>query len=64
MYHKAHKQEGIFTPDKDSFPGMMKQPVNPSATEEEVYAACRVATIHDRIMSFPDQYNAQVAEGG
>lgn len=37
---------------------------NPSATEEEVYAACRAASIHDRIMGFPDQYNTQVGERG
>ncbi|KAK2593337.1 ATP-binding cassette-type vacuolar membrane transporter Hmt1 [Conoideocrella luteorostrata] len=40
------------------------QYANPSATEEEVYAACRAASIHDRIMSFPDQYNTQVGERG
>lgn len=37
---------------------------NPSATEEDVFAACRAASIHDRIMSFPDQYNTQVGERG
>lgn len=37
---------------------------NPNATEEEVYDACRAASIHDRIMSFPDQYNTQVGERG
>lgn len=37
---------------------------NPDATEEEVYAACRAASIHDRIMSFPDQYATQVGERG
>ena len=37
---------------------------NPSATEEEVYAACRAASIHERILSFPDQYNTQVGERG
>ncbi|KAM5367230.1 hypothetical protein ACJZ2D_010140 [Fusarium nematophilum] len=36
----------------------------PSATAEEVYAACRAASIHDRIMSFPDQYDTQVGERG
>lgn len=36
----------------------------PSATNEEVYAACRAASIHDRIMSFPDQYDTQVGERG
>ncbi|GAO14123.1 hypothetical protein UVI_02037890 [Ustilaginoidea virens] len=37
---------------------------NPAATEEEVYAACRAASIHDRIMGFPDQYGTQVGERG
>ncbi|KAI9167453.1 Heavy metal tolerance protein [Paramyrothecium foliicola] len=37
---------------------------NPDATDEEVYAACRAASIHDRIMSFPDQYQTQVGERG
>ncbi|KAK7428945.1 ATP-binding cassette-type vacuolar membrane transporter Hmt1 [Neonectria magnoliae] len=37
---------------------------NPSATNEEVYDACRAASIHDRIMSFPDQYDTQVGERG
>ncbi|CAH0043305.1 unnamed protein product [Clonostachys solani] len=37
---------------------------NPDATEEDVYAACRAASIHDRILSFPDQYNTQVGERG
>lgn len=37
---------------------------NPSATEEDIYAACRAASIHDRIMSFPDRYNTQVGERG
>ncbi|KAF4994021.1 hypothetical protein FGRMN_6055 [Fusarium graminum] len=36
----------------------------PSATDEEVYAACRAASIHDRILSFPDQYSTQVGERG
>lgn len=36
----------------------------PDATDEEVYDACRAASIHDRIMSFPDQYDAQVGERG
>ncbi|KAJ6781906.1 hypothetical protein PWT90_10905 [Aphanocladium album] len=37
---------------------------NPNATEEEVYAACKAASIHDRILSFPDQYETQVGERG
>ncbi|KAF2178824.1 hypothetical protein K469DRAFT_675031 [Zopfia rhizophila CBS 207.26] len=34
------------------------------ATDEEVYDACKAAAIHDTIMTFPDQYNAKVGEGG
>ncbi|KAK4062088.1 uncharacterized protein Triagg1_10054 [Trichoderma aggressivum f. europaeum] len=37
---------------------------NPQATDKEVYAACQAASIHDRIMSFPDGYNTQVGERG
>lgn len=37
---------------------------NPNATDEEVYDACRAASIHDRILSFPDQYATQVGERG
>jgi ABC-type multidrug transport system fused ATPase/permease subunit len=36
----------------------------PSATMDEVYAACRAASIHDRIMSFPDGYETNVGERG
>lgn len=37
---------------------------NPRATDEEIYTACKAASIHDRIMSFPDGYNTQVGERG
>jgi len=37
---------------------------DPSATDEEVYAACRAASIHDKILAFPDGYNARVGERG
>lgn len=37
---------------------------NPSATDEEVFAACRAASIHDKILGFPDGYNARVGERG
>ncbi|UKZ82322.1 hypothetical protein TrVFT333_010108 [Trichoderma virens FT-333] len=37
---------------------------NPQATDEEVFAACEAASIHERIMSFPDGYNTQVGERG
>ncbi|EAW11040.1 putative ABC heavy metal transporter [Aspergillus clavatus NRRL 1] len=36
----------------------------PSATMDELYAACRAASIHDRIMSFPDGYETNVGERG
>lgn len=37
---------------------------NQSATDDDVYEACRAASIHDRIMSFPDGYNTMVGERG
>lgn len=37
---------------------------NPNATDEEIFAACKAASIHDRILSFPDQYETQVGERG
>lgn len=37
---------------------------NPSATDEDIYEACRAAAIHDRIMSFPDGYSTKVGERG
>jgi ATP-binding cassette, subfamily B, vacuolar membrane transporter HMT1/ACLQ len=35
-----------------------------SATDEQVYDACRAASIHDRIMAFPDGYETKVGERG
>ncbi|KAF2010607.1 hypothetical protein BU24DRAFT_61629 [Aaosphaeria arxii CBS 175.79] len=37
---------------------------NPDATDEEVYAACRAASIHDKILGFPDKYETKVGERG
>jgi ABC-type multidrug transport system fused ATPase/permease subunit len=37
---------------------------NPSATEEQVYAACKAASVHDKIMAFPDVYQTPVGERG
>ena len=34
------------------------------ATDEEVYAACKAASIHDKIMGFPDGYETKVGERG
>jgi ABC-type multidrug transport system fused ATPase/permease subunit len=36
----------------------------PAATDEEVFAACRAAAMHDKILSFVDGYNSQVGESG
>lgn len=35
-----------------------------SATDEEVFAACRAAAIHDTIMQYREGYNTQVGERG
>ena len=37
---------------------------NPSATDDEVYSACRAASIHDKILGFPDGYDSRVGERG
>ena len=37
---------------------------NPSATDEDVFEACRAASIHEKILSFPDGYKARVGERG
>lgn len=37
---------------------------NQNATDEDVYAACRAASIHDKIMTFPDGYQTKVGERG
>jgi ABC-type transport system involved in Fe-S cluster assembly fused permease/ATPase subunit len=37
---------------------------NPDATDEQVYEACRAASIHDKIMAFPDRYETRVGERG
>jgi ATP-binding cassette, subfamily B, vacuolar membrane transporter HMT1/ACLQ len=36
----------------------------PDATDEEVHDACRAASIHDKIWSFPDRYETKVGERG
>jgi ABC-type transport system involved in Fe-S cluster assembly fused permease/ATPase subunit len=37
---------------------------NPEATDEQVYEACRAASIHDKIMTFPDKYQTNVGDRG
>jgi len=37
---------------------------NQSATDEDIYDACRAASIHDKIMTFPDAYQTKVGERG
>ena len=36
----------------------------PDATDEEVFEACRAASIHEKIGAFPDGYNSRVGERG
>jgi ABC-type multidrug transport system ATPase subunit len=37
---------------------------NQLASDEDIYNACRAASIHDRIMEFPDGYDTKVGERG
>jgi ABC-type transport system involved in Fe-S cluster assembly fused permease/ATPase subunit len=34
------------------------------ATDEEIQEACKAAAVHDKIMTFPDQYKSKVGERG
>lgn len=36
----------------------------PTATDEEIFEACRAAAIHDRILTFADGYESRVGEQG
>ena len=36
----------------------------PDASDEEVYSACRAASIHEKILTFPDGYSSRVGERG
>lgn len=37
---------------------------NQDATDEQVHEACRAASIHDKIMTFPDNYQTKVGDRG
>lgn len=37
---------------------------NPAASDEDVYEACRAASIHEKILGFPDGYESKVGERG
>jgi ABC-type transport system involved in Fe-S cluster assembly fused permease/ATPase subunit len=37
---------------------------NPEATDDQVYDACRAASIHEKILTFPDKYETKVGERG
>ena len=37
---------------------------NVNATDEQVFEACRAASIHEKILNFPDGYNSRVGERG
>ncbi len=37
---------------------------NPNATDEEIFDACRAASIHDRILSLPNGYDTKVGDRG
>ncbi len=59
--------EGFMTQDTDLFQGTIRENillVRPDATEEEVYAATRKASIHDFILGLPRGYDTHVTELG
>lgn len=40
------------------------QYANPNATAKEIHGACQAASIHERILSFPEGYETKVGERG
>ncbi len=49
------------------FSGTIKENLrwgNPEASDEELIHACKLACAHDFIMSFPDQYDHKIEQGG
>ena len=49
------------------FSGTIKENLrwgNPDATDDELIHACKLACAHDFIMSFPDQYDHKIEQGG
>ncbi len=49
------------------FSGTIKENLrwgNPEASDEELIHACRLACAHDFIMTFPDQYDHKIEQGG
>ena len=49
------------------FSGTIKENLrwgNPEATDDELIHACKLACAHDFIMSFPDQYDHKIEQGG
>ena len=49
------------------FAGTIKENLrwgNPTATDEELEEACRLAQAHDFIESFPDKYDSMIEQGG
>ena len=58
---------GIVTQETYLFNGTIKDNLlyaKDDATDEEIYNACKIASIHDFIMSQPDGYNTEVGNRG
>jgi ATP-binding cassette subfamily C protein len=61
------KNEGFVTQETYLFQDTIANNVrlaNPAATQEEVIAACKKASVHDFIMELPDGYETKVGELG
>ena len=58
---------GVVTQEAYMFNGTIKENLlfaKTDATDEEIYNACKIANIHDFIVSQPDGYNSQVGNRG
>ena len=58
---------GLLEQDVFMFAGSIRDNIrygNPSATDEEIVRAAKLAEIHEEIMAFPDGYNSYIGERG
>uniref|UniRef100_A0A0K0DU17 ABC transporter domain-containing protein n=1 Tax=Strongyloides stercoralis TaxID=6248 RepID=A0A0K0DU17_STRER len=56
----------VVSQDPVLFTGTVKENIllgNPTASDEEIYLACKMAHAHDFINELPEKYNTQIGEG-
>lgn len=65
--HNLRNRVGMVLQQNELFSGTIRQNLrwgNPQATDEQLIAAAKDAQAHDFIMSFPEQYDTVLGQGG